>query len=195
MSNLTPTARVILGLLRLGAETGYEVKQITDRSTRFFWGASYGQIYPELRRLEQTGLVRSRDEPRGGLTRRVYELTPTGERAFDDWLTAEGPERFEMRDEGLLRLFFGAALTRDDLLALARRRREWAERSLAEFLEVERYFAGLGDSPQGAVLDYGIELMEWYAAWFGALEERLRNGRGPRSRPSPRPGTAAPVPR
>ena len=55
MSSLSPTARVILGLLAWNPRTGYEIKQITDRSTRFFWGASYGQIYPELRRLEAAG--------------------------------------------------------------------------------------------------------------------------------------------
>ena len=69
MSNLSPTARVILGLLALGDETGYDMKQTIDLSTRFFWGASYGQIYPELRRLEAGGLVTSREEPRGGVPR------------------------------------------------------------------------------------------------------------------------------
>ena len=36
MSSLSPTARVILGLLAWQARTGYEIKQVTDRSTRFF---------------------------------------------------------------------------------------------------------------------------------------------------------------
>ena len=60
MSSLSPTARVILGLLNFEPRTGYDIKRVTDRSTRFFWGASYGQIYPELRRLEAAGLVEQR---------------------------------------------------------------------------------------------------------------------------------------
>ena len=67
-------------------------------STRFFWGASYGQIYPELRRLEAAGLVRAKEEPRGGVRRRVYSLTPKGERAVRAWLL-EPVEAFELRDE------------------------------------------------------------------------------------------------
>ncbi len=86
MSSLSPTARVILGLLAWSPRTGYEIKQITDRSTRFFWGASYGQIYPELRRLEAAGLVDSREEPRGRVPRRIYSLTKEGRRALDTWL-------------------------------------------------------------------------------------------------------------
>ena len=80
MSSLSPTARVILGLLAWRPRTGYEIKQVTDQSTRFFWGASYGQIYPELRRLEADGLVESREEPRGRVPRRVYSLTKAGRR-------------------------------------------------------------------------------------------------------------------
>ena len=109
MSSLSPTARVILGLLAWSPRTGYEIKQITDRSTRFFWGASYGQIYPELRRLEAAGLVGSREEPRGRVPRRIYSLTKEGRRALDAWLE-EADETYEFRDEGLLKLFFGDLL-------------------------------------------------------------------------------------
>ncbi len=106
MSSLSPTARVILGLLAWRPRTGYEIKQVTDQSTRFFWGASYGQIYPELRRLETDGLVESREEPRGRVPRRVFSLTTAGREALDAWLE-EPEEAYEVRDEGLLKLFFG----------------------------------------------------------------------------------------
>ena len=66
MVKLTPTARVILGMLKLGARTGYDIKRVTEFSTRFFWGASYGQIYPELRKLERRGLIEGEHDPRGG---------------------------------------------------------------------------------------------------------------------------------
>ena len=61
---------VILGLLSLGPRSGYEIKTTVDRSTRFFWAASYGQIYPELRRLERDGLIEGEDAPNGGRPRR-----------------------------------------------------------------------------------------------------------------------------
>ena len=64
---------VILGLLAIAPRSGYEIKAVVDRSTRFFWAASYSQIYPELRRLEQDGLIAGEDEPSGGRARRVYE--------------------------------------------------------------------------------------------------------------------------
>jgi DNA-binding PadR family transcriptional regulator len=173
MSTLSPTARVILGLLAWGPRTGYEIKQVTDRSTRFFWGASYGQIYPELRRLETAGLVESREEPRGRVPRRIYSLTSAGRTALDGWL-AGSDDHYEVRDEGLLKLFFGDLMPKEQLLELVRRRRAWHAETAALF---GRMRDELGsdelDDPSGEVLRYGIELMEWDVAWWEELERRL----------------------
>ena len=43
---LSATGRVILGMLAVEPRSGYDIKAIVDHSTRFFWAASYGQIYP-----------------------------------------------------------------------------------------------------------------------------------------------------
>jgi DNA-binding PadR family transcriptional regulator len=171
MSRLSATARVILGLLRFSPRTGYDVKRVTDFSTRFFWGASYGQIYPELRSLERAGLVVARDEPRGRRPRHVYELTPDGERALVDWLRGED-DAYELRDEGLLRLFFGELMSREDLLALVRRRRRWFADSGEHFLTIASELGSV-EGPSGEVLRYGIDLMAWNTAWWSELERRL----------------------
>lgn len=171
MSRLSATARVILGLLKSGPRTGYDVKRVTDFSTRYFWRASYGQIYPELRGLEADGLVRAREEPHGRRQRRVYELTAAGERVLVDWLGASF-EQFELRDEGLLKLFFGELLSDEALRDLVRRRREWYELSREEFGALADRLGEI-EGPSAEVLRYGIDLMEWNAAWWGDLERRL----------------------
>ncbi len=173
MSSLSATARVILGLLRFSPRTGYDVKRVTDFSTRFFWRASYGQIYPELRGLEGAGLVRASEEPRGRRPRRVYELTPKGERALSAWLLGE-TDLYEVRDEGLLRLFFGELVEPEQLLALVRRRRGWFEEGGVYFRGIAAQL-GEVEGPSGEVLRYGIELMDWNAAWWADLERRLTN--------------------
>src|SRR5438105_9171719 len=106
MSELSATGRVILGMIAFGRRTGYDIKQLVDKSTRHFWAASYGQIYPELRRLEQQGLVWGRPEPSGGRARTVYELTDAGQRALAEWLESDRQLAYELRDEGMLKLFF-----------------------------------------------------------------------------------------
>jgi hypothetical protein len=72
-------AYVVLGMVRLGARSGYEIKQMVELPIRFFWTISQVQIYPSLERLESAGLVKGRSEPQGKRPKRVYEITPRGE--------------------------------------------------------------------------------------------------------------------
>src|SRR6476660_10175260 len=119
MEHLSPTAYVILSFVRTEPRSGYEIKALVDNSTRFFWAASYGQIYPELKRLAEIGLIVGSDSPTGGRRRTVYEITADGADELRAWLRQE-PETFEMRDEGLLKLFFADALPREEALAILR---------------------------------------------------------------------------
>jgi PadR family transcriptional regulator AphA len=180
MSSLTPTARVILGMLKLGIRTGYDIKKAIDTSTRFFWGASFGQIYPELHRLREAGLVAAREEPRGRVKRTEYTLTAAGESALREWLTDTESFIFELRDEGLLRLFFGDVLTREEVLANLRARREFFDWVLARFRELEADArTGFADEYQLhplLALRYGIGLVEWSRDWYAETERRLAAG-------------------
>src|SRR3954453_12247734 len=96
---LSPTAYVILGMLSWRPMCGYEIKSLVDTSTRFFWAASYGQIYPELRKLSAAGLIEGKAGPQGGRRPNVYRLTPAGRSELESWLTLDA-EVFELRDEG-----------------------------------------------------------------------------------------------
>ena len=75
---LSATGRVILGLVASRPRSGYDIKAMVDKSTRFFWAASYGQIYPELKRLAERGLIEGSDESQGERPRTVYSITEQG---------------------------------------------------------------------------------------------------------------------
>lgn len=109
---------VVLGMIWRGARTGYEVKKQVATSIRFFWTISEAQIYPSLERLEHAGLVASHAAPNGKRRRREYELTPAGEASLRDWIVRSEPMPFELRDVGLIRLFFADAVTKDEAHAL-----------------------------------------------------------------------------
>jgi DNA-binding PadR family transcriptional regulator len=168
---LSPTAYVILGMLGLGARTGYDVKGIVDQSTRFFWNASYGQIYPDLSRLEQLGLVKGKLAPTGGRKRKEYELTAAGRRALVEW--AAGPADMPvLRDESLLKLFFADALPLEQALEQIRSRRAGHEEFLAFLRQVEA--ESTGELPfANLVLQYGIEYAEFNIEWCRRQEKRL----------------------
>jgi len=106
MSELSNTSYLILGMLDAHPHSGYDIKSIADHSTRFFWAISYGQIYPELTRLESLGYAEVESESTAGRARRVFRITAKGRGALKRWLEAEGEDAFEVRDELLLKLFF-----------------------------------------------------------------------------------------
>jgi DNA-binding PadR family transcriptional regulator len=111
-------AYVVLGMLGLGPKSGYEIKRAVELSIRFFWTISQAQIYPALEQLEAAGLVSGRDEPRGRRPRRIYSITASGRGALEDWLGRDQSMPFELRDIGMVKLFFAGALGHDEGLAL-----------------------------------------------------------------------------
>jgi PadR family transcriptional regulator AphA len=172
MTQGTAITPVVLGLLALAPRSGYDIKSVVDRSTRFFWAASYGQIYPELRRLEQEGLIDGEDSPTGGRRRRIYRLTAAGHRALIDWLL--GPEvTIELRDESLLRLFFADALPHEQALLLLEGRKRGHEAYLDALRAIEAR-PGVDPPFVDLVLRWGLDFNEWGARWCEEQLERLR---------------------
>ena len=170
-SDLTPTGRVILGMLALGITSGYDIKQLVDKSTRHFWAASYGQIYPELKRLEEQGLVRGRPEPTGGRARTVYELTEAGHEALRSWLSSDAELLYELRDEGMLKLFFSGVLP-EQRVENIRRMRLRTERKLEQLREMQTHAKGFAAGP-ALTLELGITSSQSFVEWCEAAERRL----------------------
>src|SRR5439155_694536 len=69
-----------------------------------FWHPNIGQVYQLLHELERRGLVVRRDEGAGSRARRIFRLTPRGERALGTWLTRRPAWPAPLRDEILVRL-------------------------------------------------------------------------------------------
>ena len=178
MDSLSPTARVILGVLSLGPRSGYDIKKLTDYSTRFFWGASYGQIYPELRRLAAAGLIEGKASPQGGRKRNVYRLTPAGRKQLRAWLDTD-PEVYELRDEALLKLLFADATGAEAAAATLEAKRRTHEQIVQRLKAIEA--TGKPEGFAYLVLRYGIEFNQWNAGWCDrtrrALEDEAANQR------------------
>jgi len=181
--DLSPTAHVILGMVSREPRSGYEIKAVVDNTTRFFWAASYGQIYPELKRLSEAGLVEGVDAPRGERKRTVYAITADGEAELKDWL-CQPPETIEMREEGLLKLFFSGVLAPEQaagtLRAMRAHRLSLAERLRAMEPKAEQKIETQGDPYPLMVLRGGIEFNEWFANWCERMEAGLPEPRAPK---------------
>jgi DNA-binding PadR family transcriptional regulator len=169
---LNQTARVLLGMVAEGHSTGYAIKAEIERSTRLFWGASVGGIYPELRRLAQAGLVSVRDDPRGGARRHCYSLTRAGRTALRGWLTDDAEPAIEMRNEALLRLRFAAVLDPDDRVELLRRMADLHAQRIAA-LEEQLAADEFDDAFDRMTTDYALGFNRWARDWARAAQDGL----------------------
>jgi DNA-binding PadR family transcriptional regulator len=142
---LTTQDYVVLGMVRIGCRTGYEVKQMVEMSVRFYWTISHVQIYPALRRLEEHGLLEGKDDPRGRRARRVYDITKAGEQALSNWLLAAADIPFELRDLGMVKLFFADALDESRAWVLLANVRERSEQRLAVLRTIGLAAGAVGD--------------------------------------------------
>ena len=170
--DLSPTGRVILGVLAVEPRSGYDIKALTDKSTRFFWAASYGQIYPELKRLAKQGLVEGSDEPQGGRRRTVYRITGEGRKVLAEWLNDPAQVQ-ELRDEGLLKLFFAATEGRDEVIAAIQGKRDAHAAKLAELREIEPHAKAAERVGPAEVLGYGLALNEFAIRWCDETLEQI----------------------
>jgi PadR family transcriptional regulator, regulatory protein AphA len=117
LRQLTSTSYVVLGLLMsFGPATSYELKKRSADTVGNFWIFAHSQLYDEPVRLAEQGVVTQETE-RGGRHRRTFRITAAGRDAVRDWLASPTPGKTEVRDPGLLKLFFGGLGTPDDIAA------------------------------------------------------------------------------
>jgi PadR family transcriptional regulator AphA len=169
---LNQTARIVLAMIAEGHNTGYAIRAEIKRSTRLYWGASVGGIYPELRRLTESGLITARDNPRGGAVRHHYELTDSGRKALHRWLTDPAEPTLEVRDEALLQLRFAGVLAPDGQLEIVRRMRALHERRAADLqavLDADEF----NDPFHRMTIEFGVGWNRWAIEWCTAAERRL----------------------
>jgi DNA-binding PadR family transcriptional regulator len=108
---------VLLGLLTVEPMSGYDLGQAIRDSIGHFWNESYGQIYPNLKKLQASGFVASKlEKQKGKPDRRIFSITQKGRERLQTWLAVE-PQPEIPRNELLLKLFFGAQAGPETLIA------------------------------------------------------------------------------
>lgn len=159
---------IILGFLMERPASGYDLKQYMSETTSYFFDASYGSIYPALKRLEDKGCIHSAGQINGGKFKKLYSITEQGRECFLKWL--KQPVRFaETRLDYLVPFFFYDYLDP-----------ETADKNLAQFMEdVQTGLNALrlqkqrlddtcpkaSQSFRYSVLEYGIRYYETVTGW------------------------------
>lgn len=179
MATPNRTSYAVLGLLAQGSKSGYEIKQVVEKTISHFWKESYGHLYPTLNRLMEAGLVaRTAAERTHGAERARYAITAAGRAALDAWLAAPiEPEG--TRNELALKIFFGplapALVSRAHLEA----HRAYHRQLLAHYaddrpeLEARAAAGELAATYELITLSLGLHISEARVAWCDDALARL----------------------
>jgi PadR family transcriptional regulator, regulatory protein AphA len=135
---LTSTSYLVLGLLaREGPSTPYDLERHVRATLGNFWTFPHTLLYSEPPRLAAFGLVVETRETEGR-RRRIFAITPAGESALGAWLDHPSSASTELRDLGLLQLFFADLASAESRMRLAERQLALHRQKLAAYQEDER---------------------------------------------------------
>lgn len=198
----------VLGLLKEGPMHGYELSKRLTVTLGPLYRVSYGSLYPCLKRLRKADFVQEGPAPkprrkrkeelpqRARATlrgRKVYEITPDGERFFFDQLeqgavydTDEG--RFQTR------FAFFRYLPEEVRIRALEHRKAYLEEKLAEFKQSLLATAERMDAYSRSLIDHGVETTEGDIRWLeGLIDQERAATTANRAAPATTPSGRAPV--
>ncbi len=167
---------IIMGFLREREMSGYQLKQCMAKSTSNFFDASFGSIYPALKRLESRGAVILRDVVEGGKLKKMYSISHAGTAEFMDWL--EKPiEMAKCRPDPLIKLFFYGFLPKEKATANLKLYIAGVEEVLSGLRQYEPEVKKIADMYQYSTIAYGIEYYAFIIRFSNDLIYKIEGGR------------------
>jgi PadR family transcriptional regulator, regulatory protein AphA len=171
---LTATEAALLGLLRKGEMSGYDLRKLVERSVGYYWTPAKTQIYTSLPRLVEAGLatrrtIRQTERP----DKHLYAITDAGRAAVSEWVHSAPLDAGLGRNVLLLKLALADESHASSLLEQVRARQAEAEQLREELVELDA--AGrAGDPPfEHLTRRYGFFHVDALRAWLDEVVKRL----------------------
>ena len=179
---------VLLGLLTIEPMSGYDLGQTARISIGHFWNESYGQIYPNLKKLAAGSYIAGKTEKQKGKPdRQIYSITKKGRQRLAAWLKVE-PQPEIPRNELLLKLFFAVQAEHENIVGFVERMASSESATLKKLNALEEEIAKLHRYPDAPywkmVLRFGQLELEAHQLWAEETLAALKKSNG-KQRTSP----------
>jgi len=171
------TKYVILGLLSEGPLSGYDLKQIIDMRFRFFWSESYGQIYPQIKRMLECGEIEKESTPKDSRNKQLYRITVKGLKSMSSWM-AMPIEKETVRLEILLKVYFSNFMDDNMLINYIRTFQKQHKEELDIIKGFQKELQSIPNPHNNHqnilnVIDFGIRTNQAYLDWSNNMLHKL----------------------
>jgi DNA-binding PadR family transcriptional regulator len=153
--------------------TSYEMKRRVAISIGHFWPFPHSQLYAEPTRLVQAGLL-AEDVETGGRRRRRYRLTDRGRDELARWLSASTVEHTEVRDMGMLKLFFASDAPATVVANLAADRFQFHQGRVDEWQRLRNEIESAASEVELATLEMGLRVERAAAEFWSETLDRAK---------------------
>lgn len=170
----------ILGLLHYEDMHGYRIKDHLEKNFGHMWSINYGQIYQNLKKMEEEGLVEMVEmapSEDGGPRKKLYTVTDAGRDEFARWLAGSPERQMLLRDPFLTRfVFFGfgdddrALETIDEQIDIYAEQLERRRTNMPRWSQQSDYVR--------LMAELGVEFNEMYLEWLRRVRREVSNGNG-----------------
>ncbi|MFO6424582.1 PadR family transcriptional regulator [Motilimonas sp. KMU-193] len=170
---------VLLITLQKGDMTGYELAKEYDEKSANFWQASHQQIYRELKKMADEGLISCIEQAQQGKPdKKIYKVTPKGQQSLEQWLAQPTSERL-LNSPFLAKFMAGecanATSIKNDIVRLQQEHGESLARleSYLDHFPVDKTLLSKGEKLAYLSLQRGIIMEQAWLSWAQAVLPEL----------------------
>ena len=163
---------IILGFLLCSNMSGYDIKRSMGHSIAYFYDASFGSIYPMLKKMKRDGTVTMTETAESGKPRKEYAITEAGREAFFRWLDQPITLNRAKHDQ-LVRIFFYRFLPKERAIQLIQEFIGTVRGEIAELSALRGKVKPYAGTFEMATLDYGTEYYQFTADWCEKFIKQL----------------------
>ncbi len=163
---------IILGFLLCSNMSGYDIKRHMGHSIAYFYDASFGSIYPMLKKMQRDGTVTMTETAEGGKPRKEYAITEAGREAFFKWL--DQPFKLNRaKHDHLVRFFFYRFLPKERAIELIHEFIGTVRGEIAVLSALRGKVQPYAGTFEMATLDFGTEYYQFVADWCEKFIKQL----------------------
>ena len=162
-----------MGMVLDEARTGYDIKKEVEVGIGLFYKASYGSLYPALKKLTEKAYLTMTEQLHGERVKKYYRATELGKTIFFEWLSS--PPDFNFRPGALLaKIYFFDKLSTDARAQQLQAYERYNQQILQKLRTLEEQLSAADKANYFMIstLYYGLHTLQDNIRWFRHIEEQ-----------------------